>query len=83
MKKLSFYLLCSFLSISFFALGQEKKKLPKDDYVITIKTEFGEMTALLYNATPKHKENFIHNEEGGNNQMQGFILPYFKHSFQS
>jgi cyclophilin family peptidyl-prolyl cis-trans isomerase len=59
MKKLSFYLLCAFLSISIFAIGQEKKKLPKDDYVITITTEFGEMTLLLYNATPKHKENFI------------------------
>lgn len=44
------------LTVSF---GQEKKKLPKDDYVITISTEYGDMIALLYNVTPKHKENFI------------------------
>ncbi len=37
----------------------EKKVLPKEDYVITISTEFGDMVALLYSATPKHKENFV------------------------
>jgi cyclophilin family peptidyl-prolyl cis-trans isomerase len=34
--------------------AQEKK-----DYVVTIKTPFGDMIALLYDETPKHKENFI------------------------
>jgi cyclophilin family peptidyl-prolyl cis-trans isomerase len=29
------------------------------DYVVTIKTEYGEMTAILYDETPKHKANFI------------------------
>lgn len=29
------------------------------DYVITIKTDFGNMVAILYDETPKHKENFI------------------------
>lgn len=29
------------------------------DYLITIKTEFGEMKAVLYDETPKHKENFL------------------------
>ena len=30
------------------------------DYLITIHTDFGEMKAVLYNETPKHKENFLH-----------------------
>jgi peptidyl-prolyl cis-trans isomerase B (cyclophilin B) len=34
--------------------AQEKK-----DFVVTIKTPFGEMIAVLYDDTPKHKENFI------------------------
>src|SRR6187402_1153229 len=34
--------------------GQSKK-----DYVITIKTKYGDMVAILYDETPKHKENFI------------------------
>jgi cyclophilin family peptidyl-prolyl cis-trans isomerase len=29
------------------------------DYLITIKTKFGEMRAILYDETPKHKENFL------------------------
>ena len=31
----------------------------KSDYVITIKTNQGEMVAILYDETPKHKANFI------------------------
>ena len=34
--------------------GQGKK-----DYVVTIKTKYGDMVAILYDETPKHKENFI------------------------
>src|SRR5688500_8281876 len=29
------------------------------DYVVTIKTSYGDMIAILYDETPKHKENFI------------------------
>lgn len=29
------------------------------DYVVTIKTEYGTMVAILYDETPKHKQNFI------------------------
>jgi peptidyl-prolyl cis-trans isomerase B (cyclophilin B) len=29
------------------------------DYVVTIKTSYGNMVAILYDETPKHKENFI------------------------
>src|SRR5258708_6105152 len=31
---------------------------PKD-YVVTIKTQYGEMIAILYDETPLHKANFI------------------------
>ncbi len=31
----------------------------KNDYVVTFKTEMGDMVAILYDETPKHKENFI------------------------
>lgn len=31
----------------------------KKDHVVTIKTKYGDMVALLYDETPKHKENFI------------------------
>ncbi|MTI39873.1 peptidylprolyl isomerase [Fulvivirga lutimaris] len=29
------------------------------DYLVTIKTEYGDMHAILYDETPKHKDNFI------------------------
>ena len=29
------------------------------DHVVTFKTEYGDMVAILYDETPKHKENFI------------------------
>jgi peptidyl-prolyl cis-trans isomerase B (cyclophilin B) len=31
----------------------------KTDYVVTIKTPYGDMVAILYDETPKHKQNFI------------------------
>jgi len=33
--------------------------LPKDDYVVTISTSYGDIILLLYNQTPAHKKNFI------------------------
>ena len=36
----------------FFACGEK-------DYLVTIKTKYGDMHAILYDETPKHKENFI------------------------
>jgi peptidyl-prolyl cis-trans isomerase B (cyclophilin B) len=42
--------------ISFFILtGCAQNK----DYVVTIKTSYGDMVAILFDETPKHKENFI------------------------
>src|SRR5690606_26410057 len=31
----------------------------KKDHVVTIKTKYGDMVAILYDETPKHKANFI------------------------
>lgn len=50
-------ILTFFLIISFFITGCAQKK--GHDYVITIKTSHGQMIAILYDETPKHKENFI------------------------
>jgi cyclophilin family peptidyl-prolyl cis-trans isomerase len=35
------------------------QKSGKSDYVVTIKTSYGDMIAILYDQTPKHKANFI------------------------
>ena len=31
----------------------------KKDYVVTIKTSYGDIKVILYDQTPKHKENFL------------------------
>ncbi len=35
------------------------QKNKKKDYLITISTEYGEILLILYDDTPKHKENFV------------------------
>ena len=45
----------SFLICLFIITGCAQNK----DYVVTIKTNHGDMIAILYDETPKHKENFI------------------------
>lgn len=50
-------ILTSFIIFSFIVTSCAQKK--GHDYVITIKTSFGDMVAILYDETPKHKENFI------------------------
>jgi peptidyl-prolyl cis-trans isomerase B (cyclophilin B) len=52
MKKILPALLVAFLLI-FSSCAQNK------DQVITIKTKYGDMVAILYDETPKHKANFI------------------------
>ena len=39
--------------------GTKTEKLSGNDFLVTIKTDMGEMKAILYDETPKHKENFI------------------------
>jgi peptidyl-prolyl cis-trans isomerase B (cyclophilin B) len=48
-----------FLSPAFFLLITISGYSQKKDFVITIKTNYGEMIAILYNETPKHKASFI------------------------
>lgn len=49
-----------FLTISFLCLLTScAQKADKNDYVVTIKTSYGDMVAILYDETPKHKANFI------------------------
>lgn len=38
---------------------KEQKKQDKKDQVVTLTTDLGEITLLLHDATPKHKENFL------------------------
>jgi len=45
--------------VLFFGLTLVTGCAQKSDYVITIKTNQGEMVAILYDETPKHKANFI------------------------
>ncbi len=51
------------------------------DYLVTIKTKYGDMHAILYDETPKHKENFIKLAEEGfydstlfHRVMKGFMI---------
>lgn len=49
---LAFIAVCLFHSCAQKTDGQK-------DFVVTIKTKYGDMIAVLYDETPKHKENFI------------------------
>jgi cyclophilin family peptidyl-prolyl cis-trans isomerase len=51
MKKISAILIVCFFVVAGCA--------QKNDHVVTIKTRYGDMVAILYDETPKHKENFI------------------------
>ena len=51
MQKITFiFLICAFIVTG---CAQDK------DYVVTFKTSYGDMIAVLYDETPKHKENFV------------------------
>jgi cyclophilin family peptidyl-prolyl cis-trans isomerase len=53
MKHLLIFLLCATIT------SASAQKPSKKDFVVTIKTKYGDMVALLYDETPKHKANFI------------------------
>jgi peptidyl-prolyl cis-trans isomerase B (cyclophilin B) len=49
----------SFLLFSSFIILTQCSSESGSDYLVTIKTDQGEMVAILYDETPKHKANFI------------------------
>jgi peptidyl-prolyl cis-trans isomerase B (cyclophilin B) len=49
----------SLIIIALCALTLATSCAQKSDYVVTIKTNQGDMVAILYDETPKHKANFI------------------------
>jgi peptidyl-prolyl cis-trans isomerase B (cyclophilin B) len=53
MKRVGIISLLSVCAVIMTSCAQKK------DYVVTIKTKYGDMVAILYDETPKHKENFI------------------------
>jgi len=55
MNRLNFFLLLLLV----LPLALHGQKLSKKDFVVTIKTSYGEMITILYDETPKHKANFI------------------------
>jgi cyclophilin family peptidyl-prolyl cis-trans isomerase len=55
MKRL---LLCTFLLATATVASQAQKKKKKEE-IVTIKTSLGDMVAILYDETPKHKANFL------------------------
>jgi cyclophilin family peptidyl-prolyl cis-trans isomerase len=56
------YLFRIALCLSFLALSTTlfaQKKPSKKDMLVTISTSFGDMKVVLFDQTPKHKENFV------------------------
>ncbi|MBD2700187.1 peptidylprolyl isomerase [Spirosoma sp. BT702] len=49
-------LLLLFILLPFLTVAQNRKK---KDYLVTLNTEYGPLRLVLYDQTPKHKENFI------------------------
>jgi peptidyl-prolyl cis-trans isomerase B (cyclophilin B) len=54
MKKIAVILTAIFMAINFTLMAQTG-----NETLVVIKTKFGDMTAMLYNDTPKHRDNFI------------------------
>jgi len=57
MKYLTYFLLIISLLIGFTNLAQAQKK-SKKDILYTLTTPYGDMKFILYEKTPKHRENF-------------------------
>jgi len=50
------YFLVAFVSLVLVTTGCEKKE---KEYHAVISTEFGDITIMLYNSTPNHRDNFV------------------------
>jgi len=59
MKRRNSFILLAGIILNFnFIMGQQKIK-ENEDYLFTIKTKYGEMKMVLFDKTPKHRDNFI------------------------
>ncbi len=58
-RQLSLLIVTAPLWVLYGAEAQEKKLSPRKDYLVTIGTPAGDMTVLLSEKTPLHRENFI------------------------
>lgn len=54
MKKTALLITAIFMAINFSLMAQTG-----NETLVVIKTQFGDMTAMLYNDTPKHRDNFV------------------------
>ena len=59
LKSVLFLSLFAFLSCTSTVPQEGKKLSPKKEYLITLKTSFGDMRLVLFDQTPKHKANFV------------------------
>lgn len=60
MKKLSLIIsICLLVGATAFAQVQKPAVTPEKQTKILIETEYGNMTAVLYNETPQHRDNFV------------------------
>jgi cyclophilin family peptidyl-prolyl cis-trans isomerase len=59
MKKTSLLFLTIIILLTYLTGCSSIQKLPKKSYVATIYTRFGEIDLILFDDTPKHRENFI------------------------
>lgn len=53
-QKLKSFFITGLVSVSLVACGGNEK-----EYQAVISTEYGDITVLLYNSTPKHRDNFV------------------------
>ena len=58
MKKLSLFVVMMISATAVFAQATKAPAAAKQTKVL-IETEYGNMTAILYNETPLHRDNFI------------------------
>ena len=62
MRKVLIYLIFSTLFIRCQQSGEPvnlDEISPEEDFIVNIETSYGTMKAILYDETPKHKQNFL------------------------
>jgi peptidyl-prolyl cis-trans isomerase B (cyclophilin B) len=63
MKKTILLILVALVGLNMTSFSQDQKK--EKQVKILISTEYGDMTAILYNETPLHRDNFVKNIKDG------------------